>query len=305
MQRDLFSRFLNVIFAFGILGGGAWAQTCPATHQIAAGDSLPELASFYFGDRDFASAILIATNSRTGEGFGFISDPNRLKAGGSVCIPEMAEAFRLHSQYATYLRATAAMVSTEPWEVSPKLVTIAAGNPLDVVTWVRADQVAGYKHVAPQDVWVTVEPHLREFCRDFLKAHDGDLRALTLRLEQRLGLPPAVGKTTILRLRLESVSGKTIFRPCADPATERGHCEAGGPSEKDDLEFAGWFYRQFYYSYGLPRPSPYPWTALGYTFDWAQKADGEFERFGESEFVIPKGARIEVLGSVGTGDYCR
>ena len=48
-------------------------------------------------------------------------------------------------------------------------------------------------------------------------------------------------------------------------------------------------------------------TNLGYTFDWAPRgtASHEFQRFGESEFVIPAGAPIEVIGATSTAEYCR
>jgi hypothetical protein len=146
---------------------------------------------------------------------------------------------------------------------------------------------------------------LKEFCRAFARAHDGNPDELTLRLEERLGLPPAAGDTTFLRIRLRQATAKTIFRPCSDPATAKAHCEAGPPSEKDNPEYAPWFYKQYYSAYGLPRPNLYPWTGLGYTFDWAQGSDGQFLRYGESEFVIPRGAPIEVLGSMSTAEYCQ
>jgi hypothetical protein len=165
--------------------------------------------------------------------------------------------------------------------------------------------VKAYKDEAPQDIWVTIEPHLREFCSEFFRAHNGNADELTLRLEQRLGLPPSVGKTTFLRLRLAHPNPKTIFRPCADPATSAAHCEAGAPSEKNDPIYAAWFYRQYYMSYGLARPSPYPWTSLGYTYDWAQGSDGAFIRIGESEFVIPRGTPVEVVGAMTTAEYCK
>ena len=39
---------------------------------------------------------------------------------------------------------------------------------------------------------------------------------------------------------------------------------------------------------------------------WRVRGDnGEFVRYGESEFVIPAGTPIEVLGAVSTAEYCR
>ena len=68
-----------------------------------------------------------------------------------------------------------------------------------------------------------------------------------------------------------------------------------------------WFLNQYYSSYGQSLISEFPWTALGYTFDWAQDSSkaSRFERFGESEFVIRAGAPVEILGKeVATAEYC-
>ncbi len=296
---------LAKFLAIALFGVSSYAAPCFLSHTVAPGDTLPDLGSFYFGNRDFASAILIATNSRASEGFSFISDPYRLAGGAAVCIPDALEAQRSRARYATYEKAVAGMTTTQPWETTQALVTFPSNKEVTVATWTRANQVGKYKDTAPQDTWITVEPHLKEFCRAFAKAHNGNADELTLRLEQRLGLPPAAGDTTLVRIRLRNVTPKTIFRPCSDPATGTAHCEAGPPSDKSNPEYAAWFYKQYYSSYGLPRPNLYPWTSLGYTFDWAQGGDGGFVRYGESEFVIPAGAPIEVLGSVSTAEYCR
>ena len=295
---------LRGFFAVALFTLNCWAAPCFLSHTVAPGDTLTELGSFYLGSQDFASAILIATNSRTADGFAFISDPYSLKKGTSVCIPDAMEAGRSRARYESYQKAVAAMTVTQPWETSHSLVEIPSGREVTVATWTREAQVPKYKDAAPQDIWVTVEPHLKEFCRAFSKSHDQNADELTLRLEQRLGLPPAAGDTTFLRIRLRQATPKTIFRPCSDPATATAHCEAGPPSEKN-ADYAAWFYKQYYSAYGLPRPNLYPWTSLGYTFDWAQEASGEFVRYGESEFVIPAGTPIEVLQSVPTSEYCR
>lgn len=45
----------------------------------------------------------------------------------------------------------------------------------------------------------------------------------------------------------------------------------------------------------------YPWTRLGYTYDWGNpRAD-----MGLSEFVIKKGAEIAINSVYTTEDYCR
>lgn len=301
------------------------ATPCPKLQQIASGSSLTELADFYYGDRDFASAILLATNSRTTEGFPYLSDPNNIIEGildnprcapgaanyptcRSVCIPEFTEAQRSRARYETYLRAISDMSIPEPWKVVRKLVEFPPDRPITVATWIRADQVKNFTNKAPSDTWVTVEPWVQRFCQAFSKTHNEDPDQLTLRLEQRFGLPPANNKTTFLRIRLARPIEDVIFRPCMNPSASSTNCPLGPPAQADP-QHANWIYRQYYFSFGQARPSSYPWTSLGYTFDWAPRihaaGDTEFQKYGESEFVIRQGAPIEVLGAQTTAEYCK
>ena len=93
-----------------------------------------------------------------------------------------------------------------------------------------------------------------------------------------------------------------------NPSTSSTNCPLGPPDDSNS-QHALWIYRQYYYSFGQARPSSYPWTSLGYTFDWAARihaaGDNEFQKFGESEFVIRKGAPIEVIGAQSTAEYCK
>jgi hypothetical protein len=48
----------------------------------------------------------------------------------------------------------------------------------------------------------------------------------------------------------------------------------------------------------------FPWTYLGYKFDWAQKEDsGDLITFGESEFIVPAGTGISFLSATDTATY--
>ncbi|MBK8453511.1 MAG: hypothetical protein WAQ53_14365 [Thiofilum sp.] len=44
----------------------------------------------------------------------------------------------------------------------------------------------------------------------------------------------------------------------------------------------------------------YPWTRLGYTYDWGKPNNP----IGFSEFVIDKGAKVEVKSVTTTAKYC-
>ena len=310
------STFALVILAFCSVPPVRAAEPCPLSHNVAAGDTLRELADFYFGDRHFDSAILLATNSRVREGFSFIADVNDISKIQKVCVPNLTEAQRWRSRYETYIHAIFDMALPEPWETTQDLVTLQPDKETTVATWIRAPQLTTLRDSsgqwlssAPYDIWVTVEPHLQQFCAAYSAAHAANHAQVTLRLEQRLGVPPASGKTTFVRIRLAHPGLEVIFRPCMYPTTATANCPVGPPPSDVDESHKHWIYRQYYSSYGQSRLSSFPWTSLGYTFDWAPSehaaSDADFQRRGESEFVIRKGAPIEILAALDTLDYCK
>jgi hypothetical protein len=290
------------------------AGACPVTRQVAPGDSLGGLADFYYGDSRFWPSLVLANNSRTGEGFRFISDANDISRIPKLCVPDLAEAQRWRLRYEKYLTAVADTALPEPWEVVSKLVEFPPDRALQVATWIREDQLGSFRDGAgewlkraPNEIWVTAEPYLQKFCAAFTAAHGNDLEELTLRLEQRLGLPPVSNKTTFLEIRLNPPTPDVIFRPCMNPATSTTNCHLGPPPREAGEAHKNWIYQQYYSSFGQSRLSSFPWTALGYTFDWAPGPQdaGQFQRFGESEFVIRKGAPLEIVRAVGTAEYCK
>jgi hypothetical protein len=303
------------VLAFTTLGLKA-ADPCPLVHKVAAGDTLRELADFYFGDRHFDSAILLATNSRGRDGFPFISDINNISQVEQVCVPALTEAQRWRSRYETYLKAIFDMALPEPWETVKDLVTFPPDHEITVSTWIREAQIKTFEDAsgtwirsAPYDIWVTVEPNLQQFCAAYASGHAGNRAQLTLRLEQRLGLPPASSKSKFVRIRLAHPGQDVIFRPCMYRLTASTNCPVGPPPADIDENHRNWLYRQYYSSYGQARLSSFPWTSLGYTFDWAPgphaESDTDFQKYGESEFVICKGAPVEILGALDTVDYCK
>jgi hypothetical protein len=299
------AKFLSI--ALLAASGFAAPAPCPLLHKIVPADTLAALGGFYFGNQDFAPAILVATNSRVSANppkIDFIPNPFTLTPGNTLCIPDSGEAQRDRARYQTYQKAVAGMAVTQPWEVADStLVVIPPGRPVTAATYTRVGKFKTGTIPAPGDVWITVEPYLKDFCHKFLTGHNNDLDELTSRLEERLGLPPAAGYTTVARIQLDAATAKVVFRPCSDPSTAVANCQAGPPSGSDPA-YAAWFSGQYYSAYGLPRPNLYPWTSLGYTFDWAQGDNGEFERIGESEFVIPNKTPINVIEIMSTADYC-
>ncbi|HEY3277533.1 MAG TPA: hypothetical protein VGJ94_13010 [Syntrophorhabdaceae bacterium] len=155
--------------------------------------------------------------------------------------------------------------------------------------------------------WVTIVPELF----DFFKTTPFS----TLRIEQLLGLPPNYGNNYIVEYW---ANPSDLFRPAPDPQItyqegsitfpwESSHflslntsndykvwddycvsssdpactCAAGSQY----MDYKCWFQnrREWVYAYSLSS-APYPWTGLGYTYDWGNRQTP----VGLSEFVLNK-----------------
>jgi hypothetical protein len=153
-----------------------------------------------------------------------------------------------------------------------------------------------------RDVWVTGVPEVQEKASRFT----GDLAP---RLRALLGLHPDTPVTHFVSLRVRQPD---IFRPTADPdPTRPWPCADPQAPECGETfpEVVGqthinWMARQMMASYLVSRPlrtDGYPWTRLGYTYDWWWGAD----RYGASEYVVSKGALVTVESVTPYRDYCR
>jgi hypothetical protein len=209
---------------------------------------------------------------------------------------------------ADYLRAVLQAMWPNPALVSQSLVKLKTSDTL--VTWTCSTCVARFKDQAlERPAWVTVEDHLQQFCRQFVEENGADPDQLNTRLKQRLGLPLNATYDTFVEFTVSPDDMKKVFRPCADRGTSTTTCDAvaGGDvwSAKPGTDEAiDWLLRNYYSSYATAHP--YPWTALGYTFDWARKdaSSDEFFRKGESEFVVPAGVVTHLVASFTTARYC-
>jgi len=162
---------------------------------------------------------------------------------------------------------------------------------------VRSDSVA-----TTGDVCVTLVPFVHDFCR----ATGLGGTALDLRLAQRLGLPPDVEYSRFVEMW---VRPEDLFRPCPDPEISDRECELQVPvpaqSVRVDAAHTDWMDGAA--SYG-PEVDPseieplegYPWTRLGYTYDWHP----ETSEIGPSEYVVRTGATVEVASVMSTAAYC-
>lgn len=210
----------------------------------------------------------------------------------------------------TFADAVKDAAVAEPSEISTRLVPIVAHNRdlvwkgegaarrVLLVTWTSwngYDDKAGQSIPLTREVWATVAPAVQKFC----KALPPDEAARTLRLEQLLGLPAKNGKDRFVELWADP---EDLFRPCADPEITDRECSVDFPRSGRfvtvSADHVKWFQELSKKSYG---PDGYPWTRLGYTYDWGNPESRE----GLSELVIRPGASVEVRAVAKNADYCK
>lgn len=154
-----------------------------------------------------------------------------------------------------------------------------------------------------RDNWITVEPELQAMCKGIASERVID------KLHKLLGLKPATpddAKAKFVLMTIEKAqpvgpTGQGVFRPCADPypgATQCGNTLAGPPA------YAQWFARTAIGSFKLDSEiaeSGYPWTRLGYTYNWDPQAASPR---GPQEYVAPRGTVVHIRKIVTAEEYC-
>jgi|WetSurMetagenome_2_1015567.scaffolds.fasta_scaffold03830_2 hypothetical protein len=146
--------------------------------------------------------------------------------------------------------------------------------------------------------WVTVAPELYNFFEGYPFTNT--------RIEQLLGLPPCYGNTKIIEVYVDP---SDMFRPSPDPETTDQVASLEFPWRTSKIvtydvsrtiydDFCGekpcfsdyetWFANRRAGVY-TANP-PYPWTGLGYTYDWKYSLDRQHQGYttyvGLSEFVV-------------------
>jgi len=218
-----------------------------------------------------------------------------------------------------YEQATALALNPTPEKIFDGLVAISPDNP--ALEWQDFNGVPhvlmatytgsfsyyeGYKgktyNTGAYAIWVTATPFVQQLCRDPSWA-DGDL---DLRLSQLLGLPPGGNKIGFVEFW---VKPEDLFRPCPDPEIDDRDC---GLAMADNAPhwYRQWFNelraQQYFFwpqppsAQWPPDKTGYPWTQLGYTFDW-KDLDSPV---GMSEFVIKENADVIVKDWFFTEVYC-
>lgn len=145
--------------------------------------------------------------------------------------------------------------------------------------------------------WVTIVPQLSQKLDQFKFKKQSEVER---RLEQMLGLPPNNGKEVFIEMW---VKPSDLFRPCPDKEVTDGACGVCFPNATDSTHIA-WInnlrVNSFYTNPENCDQNRYPWTQLGYTYDWNPYNK---THVGLSEFVIQPGADIYVTRKDSTHIY--
>jgi hypothetical protein len=159
----------------------------------------------------------------------------------------------------------------------------------------KNDETSGYYNTGNYPIWVTLAPYAQQQCQE---AGFGRREGVSLRLKQLLGLPPNTTQKWFIEFWVRPAD---LFRPCPDAETNDNHCITYFPDDVTEAH-KDWIdaYRSGSY-YGKELYSQYPWTQLGYTYDWNPR---NRSHVGLSEYVIRANADIIVKETYTTEAYC-
>ena len=136
--------------------------------------------------------------------------------------------------------------------------------------------------------WVTASPEIQNFFKNDASSN------VTLRAAQLLGLPSNISDSYFVELW---VSPQALFRPSPDSEINDTSAQLTFPSTATE-DYKNWFNSNIIYSY---YPMKYPWTRLGYTYDWGNTVSN----IGLSEFLIKPNSTVTVKSVTPTVEYLK
>ncbi len=211
---------------------------------------------------------------------------------------------------AAYEAAIADAAVASPRKVSA-LMPLPAGDKVRVVSWVtenrtpcKAPDTSCATTTPPDRIWVTLAGEVQARCRAWgLK---GD--ALRQRLEQLLGLPldppPQFRKARFVTME---VARDRLDRPCLgidETSPQSPVCTVGIQASRAP-DVRDYVLKQMADSFvvGGPNGPGYPFTRLGYTYDW-NPINAQPNHYGASEFLVQASTSASVINQQETDAYC-
>ena len=197
-----------------------------------------------------------------------------------------------------YAAAVEDAVTAEPEELEP-LVELTPTDPR--TTWDDQGRVlllSWHRHperypageditLAGGEIWVFTDREIAAWYQE----NQAGVKDWNLRLKQLIGLPPEAGYTHVSGFWTDPVE---VVRP-AYVTDVTAQMALDFPPDTDP-EFREWFADNSTFSY---EESAYPWTRLGYTYDWAVGGT----EYGLTEFLIEPDATVEVAFTKTTADF--
>ncbi len=176
---------------------------------------------------------------------------------------------------------------------NPKLIWNADKSAVRMVVWTT---YTGYKMgdtTLTRDVFVTSAPQVQELCKTVAADQ------IVPRVNEYLGLPPPTDSDNARYFVELWVKPGDMFRPCPDSEIDDTTCGLTFPATATAQHIA-WINGWYSSSYGFWQKTQYPWTGLGYTYDWCNATT----HVGASEFVIRSGSTVTVTGLIDRPTYC-
>jgi hypothetical protein len=210
---------------------------------------------------------------------------------------------------------TSAMLDAQnpkPSEISNKLINLETNKKLidTIINGERYIKMVSWKanpkwfpnngkyNTSSYDIWVTVAPIIQDSCRNYFKTQKDP----NMRLRQLLGLQPLTVETFFLELWVKPAD---LYRPTPDNETNDNTAGLNMPSNVSP-GYREWFNHTRAFQYNdcndtLFKQYGYPWTQLGYTYDWSPENPSHE---GLSEFVINQQTNVYISGKHLTSSYC-
>ena len=164
------------------------------------------------------------------------------------------------------------------------------------------------------DVWIAVPGEMDEVCQDY-GCSQMNVEELDIAFKQVIGLPPDADYSVLSRFWVRPAD---LVRPCTNVDPMVASCpQLVTNTTVNGTDWSDFLFGQGMYSWREPRRGTsmpriscaqdyenttngkcygFPWTRLGYTYDWTPGAKDDR---GVTEFVVPEGS-IAYLESVGT-----
>lgn len=212
-------------------------------------------------------------------------------------------------RFKKYDAAVSDAATVSPEKMLP-LRSVPPGEEVRVSAWVTSSKIPcrtgpGCRFsVGSTPMWVTLSGEVRNKCRTWKLGGD-DLRE---RLERLLGLPPdspvEYQKTVFVEM---IVPRESLSRPCLgvdSSVPNRTTCTLRD-NNSQKTETVKLVAQQMADSYVLndSRSPGYPFTRLGYTYDWSEGVKVG-DHYGASEFIVSPGTSVVVTSATDTDQYC-